>query len=178
MARAKTQPKHDAHVQLAILVAAKADEVVADREMGLMVPPVELPANVSLAEALAESGESVEDLKEEAAVPAKVASTYIRPTASTTYEIGEKAQVIRDGLTRQRSVLGTGKDWAKNGKLAPNTRHIVIEALAELAGEDGTFTYAEATKLLATMQESVLGSGTPSSYIRAFVKCEYLVVVA
>jgi len=177
MARAKTQPKHDAHVQLAILVAAKADEVMAE-----MATPnvntneevvVELPANVSLQEALAESGESVEDLKDEAAVPAK--RERRAPRTGDLQLSEEMLAKVRDGLTRQGHGLKLGRDWYKAGVMAPSIRHAALEALCNAADEDGVLPMADALKALQPLKDAgLLGCSTPASRITKFIRSGHL----
>lgn len=111
-----------------------------------------------------------------AATPAALAAALLNPHTAT-YTIGAKAQVIAPHLTLQRGCTTTvGAQWRSNGHKALNTRHIAIGVLAQLGS---TFTHAQALAALAPLKaNATLGSGTPASYIRAFVKCGYLVPVA
>lgn len=95
-------------------------------------------------------------------------------TASgTMYSITPKAKLIAPHLTLQRGcTVPVGAQWRNNGHKAPNTRAIVIETLAELGG---TFTHDAAVAALKPLKDAaLLGSGTPASYLRAFVKSGYL----
>jgi hypothetical protein len=91
------------------------------------------------------------------------------------YAITAKAKVIAPHLTLQRGcTVAVGAHWRNNGHKATNTRAIVIETLASL-GE--TFTRDQALSVLAPLKAAaILGSGTPASYIAAFVKSGYLEV--
>ena len=112
-----------------------------------------------------------------AALPATPAPATV-PAGQVAYTIGAKAVVITGRLTNQRgcTVALKGTTWLEQGHKAPNTRHIVINVLAALGG---TFTHEQAVAALAPLKaDATLGSGTPASYIRAFVKCGYLVPVA
>lgn len=107
---------------------------------------------------------------------AALAAALLAPHACT-YAIGAKAAVIAPHLTLQRGcTVPVGVQWRANGHKAPNTRHIVINLLSTLGA---TFTHADALAALAPLKaDATLGSGTPASYIRAFVKCGYLVPMA
>lgn len=112
----------------------------------------------------------------------KVAKTEVEVAAPTTgaptYSLNEKAQLLADqganaGPTLQRSAPGFGVAWRANGKTAPNTRAQALAAIAALAPG---FTAEEAQKALAEMHKAgVLGSGTPRSYVAAFIKNGYFV---
>lgn len=107
------------------------------------------------------------------ATPAALAAALANPHAAT-YALGAKVQVIAPHLTLQRGcTVPVGAQWRANGHKAPNTRYIVINLLATLGS---TFTHTTALAALAPLKaNATLGSGTPASYIRAFVKCGYLV---
>lgn len=92
---------------------------------------------------------------------------------SCTFTVSAKAKVITERTTLQRgeTPTGLGKAWHQGCKPATNSRHTAISALAAL-GE--TFSYAQATAALAALPKAVLGSGTPRSYLVAFVKEGYL----
>lgn len=108
----------------------------------------------------------------------------VQPTApaaaaygpGTVYSIGKAAAAIMPHLTLQRGcTVPVGANWRNNGHKAPNTRQIVIQALAALGT---SFTHAQALAALQPLKASAtLGSGSPASYVRAFVKCGYLVPV-
>lgn len=98
------------------------------------------------------------------------------PTAAVTYSITAKAQLIAPHLTLQRGcTVPVGPNWRANGHKATNTRALAIQALAALGS---TFTHAQAVSaLLPLKQQALLGSGTPASYLRAFVASGYLAQV-
>lgn len=113
---------------------------------------------------------------------APVAATTPAPSAvaapvavvgGVTYSITTKAQAIAPHLTLQRGcTVAVGAHWRNNGHKATNTRAVVITTLAALGT---TFTHAQAVAALAPLKAAaILGSGTPASYLRAFVKSGYL----
>jgi hypothetical protein len=112
----------------------------------------------------------------------KVAKTEVEVAAPTTgaptYSLNEKAQLLaaqgaNAGPTLQRSAPGFGVAWRANGKTAPNTR---AQALAAIGAIGAPFTAEEAQKALAEMHKAgILGSGTPRSYVAAFIKNGYFV---
>ena len=114
----------------------------------------------------------------------KVTKTEVETTASETsgaptYSLNEKAQLLaaqgaNAGPTLQRSAPGFGGAWRANGKTAPNTR---AQALAAIAALEPGFTAEAAQKALAEMHKAgILGSGTPRSYVAAFIKNGYFVL--
>lgn len=112
----------------------------------------------------------------------KVAKTEVEVAAPTTgaptYSLNEKAHLLaaqgaNAGPTLQRSAPGFGVAWRAHGKTAPNTRAQALAAIAVLAPG---FTAEEAQKALAEMHKAgVLGSGTPRSYVAAFIRNGYFV---
>lgn len=102
------------------------------------------------------------------------------PAAAPTYTLNAKAAALAAqgsaaGPTLQRSAPGFGVAWRANGKTAPNTR---AQALAAIAAIPAPFTVAAAQAALAPLGKAgVLGSGTPRSYVAAFVKNGYLAPV-
>lgn len=113
----------------------------------------------------------------------KVAKTEVAKTApeaarAPTYMLNEKAHTLaaqgaEAALTLQRSAPGFGVAWRANGKTAPNTRAQALAAIAALAPG---FTAEAAQKALAEMHKAgILGSGTPRSYVAAFIKNGYFV---
>ncbi len=101
------------------------------------------------------------------------------PATNSTvmYSITAKAVVIAPHLTLQRGcTVPVGAQWRNNGHKATNTRALAIQALAALGS---SFTHAQAVAaLLPLKQQALLGSGTPASYLRAFVKSGYLAMGA
>lgn len=108
-----------------------------------------------------------------AATPAMQAAALANPLAYT-YALGTAAQAIANHATLQRGCTApVGKQWRANGHKAPNTRHVVVGTLQALGSQ---FTYSQAVTVLQPLKTAaILGSGTPASYIRAFIKCGYLV---
>ena len=108
----------------------------------------------------------------------EVETTVAAPASALRYGMNEKAQALAAqgadaGLTLQRSAPGFGVAWRANGKTAPNTR---AQALAAIGAIDAPFTAEEAQKALAEMHKAgILGSGTPRSYVAAFIKNGYFV---
>ena len=91
----------------------------------------------------------------------------------TTYTITEKAQIVADRVTLQRSAPGMGKAWRTAGYKAPSLRHQAIAAIAT-ATKGKPFTAEQAMDALAGV---ALGSGTPNSFVKAFIACGYLAQV-
>lgn len=118
----------------------------------------------------------------------KVTKTEVEVAAPTTagaptYRMNEKALTLAAqgagaGLTLQRSAPGFGVAWRANGKTAPNTRAQALAAIGSLGSspEVARFTAEEAQKALTEMHKAgILGSGTPRSYVAAFIKNGYFV---
>lgn len=96
---------------------------------------------------------------------------------SALYTIAPKAKIVANHLTLQRGcTVPVGAQWRANGHKAPNTRHVALSALMELGS---AFTLDDAAKALKPLKDqALLGSGTPASYLKAFIKSGYLVEVA
>lgn len=94
-----------------------------------------------------------------------------------TLTITPKAQAVaaRNTLQRGATPTGLGKGWHAGCKPATNSRHTTLAALAALGT---SFSYAQAIAALAALPKATLGSGTPRSYLVAFVKENYLVATA
>lgn len=169
MARAKTV-KHDAHVTE--YWHAALDDIAAPVAEA-PAPVVELPVNVTLAEALAESGESMADLQDAPAVPAK---RERRAQRTGDLQLSEEMLAkVRDGLTRQGHGLKLGKAWYKAGVMAPSIRHAALEALCNAADEDGNLPMADALAALQPLKEAgLLGCSTPASRISKFIRSGHL----
>lgn len=102
------------------------------------------------------------------------AADAVPVTANTVmYVITAKAKVIAPHLTLQRGcTVPVGAQWRANGHKATNTRALVMECLHSLGG---AFTHDQALAALKPLKDqAMLGSGTPASYLRAFVKSGYL----
>lgn len=111
------------------------------------------------------------------AAPAAPAEVAPAATSGTVYTITAKAKVIAPHLTLQRGcTVAIGPNWRAGQHKATNTRAVVIEVLAELGT---TFTRDQALAALAPLKAAaILGSGTPASYLAAFVKAGYLALGA
>lgn len=94
-------------------------------------------------------------------------------TATTTYTISAKAQIVADRVTLQRPAPGLGKAWRTAGYKAPSLRHQAIAAIATAANGQ-PFTAEQA---MAALKGVALGSGTPNSFVKAFIACGYLAPV-
>lgn len=113
----------------------------------------------------------------------EVTKTEVETSGAPTYRMNEKAQALaaqgaNAGPTLQRSAPGFGVAWRANGKTAPNTRAQALAAIGALGSspEVARFTAEEAQKALAEMHKAgILGSGTPRSYVAAFIKNGYFV---
>jgi hypothetical protein len=109
-------------------------------------------------------------------------STVITPVAAPAvdaplYALNEKAQAMAELVvgtpTLQTPAKGLGKAWRAAGHTAPNTRVAALAAI--LAGTDGQFTAEKAQAVLTAekAQGLNLGTGTPRSYVAAFIKNGY-----
>lgn len=172
MARATTKKadKHDAHV--AAFMKAELADVTPNVNTNEEVV-VALPANVTLAEALAESGESIEDLQDAPAVQAK--RERRAPRTGDLQLSEEMLAKVRDGMTRQGHGLNLGKAWYKAGVMAPSIRHAALEALCNAADEDGNLPMADALAALQPLKDAgLLGCSTPASRITKFIRSGHL----
>jgi hypothetical protein len=113
-----------------------------------------------------------------AALLALVNAPAAAPAAPATgkavmYSITAKAKLIAPHLTLQRGcTVPVGAQWRANGHKATNTRALVMDCLYELGS---TFTHDQAVAALKPLKDAaMLGSGTPASYLRAFVKSGYI----
>lgn len=100
----------------------------------------------------------------------------VSPSAKM-YTITAKAKIVAPHLTLQRGcTVAVGAQWRANGHKAPNTRH---EALSAIAAIGSTFTLEAAAAALKPLKDAaILGSGTPASYLKAFIKAGYIAEVA
>lgn len=104
--------------------------------------------------------------------PAAIAAA----TAAPVYTLSAPAEALAAqgdaaSNTLQRSAPGFGVAWRQNAKSAPNTRAQALAAIAEVA----PCPLAQAQAALVPLQAAgILGSGTPRSYVAAFVKNGYL----
>lgn len=175
---------HSAHVDaywhhaLDAISAPVTVVTIPSPALGAEVEVVEVPANMTLEEALAESGENLSDLIEEPTKPSRGLSTGRVDKSGVMYAITDKAQKILPIETLQRGcTVAVGAQWRNNEFKAVNTRVAAIEALYGAAEED-TLTHAQAMEaLLPLKQAAILGSGTPASYIREFVRVGYLEII-
>lgn len=94
-------------------------------------------------------------------------------TTNATYTVSEKAQIVADRVTLQRPAPGMGKAWRAAGYKAPSLRHQAIAAIAT-ATKGKPFTTEQA---MAALKDVALGSGTPNSFVKAFIACGYLAPV-
>lgn len=150
---------------MATIVACRAEQEGAQSFEGPAAPEAEAPVDAPVV----------------AEVPAATTPAPSAPEAPSAvvgagcYSITTKAQAIAPHLTLQRGcTVPVGVNWRNNGHKATNTRALVIEVLAALGR---TFTHEQAMAALKPLKDGAfLGSGTPASYLRAFVKSGYLEV--
>lgn len=100
-------------------------------------------------------------------------TTTAATTTTATYTISAKAQTIANNVTLQRPAPGMGKAWRTAGYKAPSLRHQAITAIAN-ATNGKPFTAEQA---MAALKGVALGSGTPNSFVKAFIACGYLAPV-
>jgi hypothetical protein len=98
-------------------------------------------------------------------------------TDAPVYTLNEKAQAMAELVigtpTLQTPAKGLGRAWRAAGHTAPNTRVAALAAI--LASTDGQFT-AEKAQAVLTAEKAAglnLGTGTPRSYVAAFIKNGY-----
>jgi hypothetical protein len=102
------------------------------------------------------------------------------PKAAPTYTLSANASALAAqggdaANTLQRSAPGFGAAWRAHGAQRPNTR---AQALAAIGALKAPFTAQDARSALVSLhKKGILGSGTPRSYVVAFVKNGYLVPV-
>lgn len=182
----KASPKHDAHVTeywhhaLNDIAAPASTHAESNALIAAVVEELDLPKVVSLEEALAESNEVLSDLIEEPSAPRRGLSTGRVDKSGVMYAITDKAQKILPIETLQRGCTVTvGAQWRNNEFKATNTRVAAIGALYGAADkEENTLSHAKAMEALAPLKKAAtLGSGTPASYIREFVRVGYLEVI-
>jgi hypothetical protein len=103
-------------------------------------------------------------------------------TDAPVYTLNEKAMGMAElviGTNTLQTPAGQklGREWRKAGHTAPNTR---VAALAMVLAECGTeFTAEQAQAALTAGKASGLnlGTGTPRSYVAAFVKNGYFAAI-
>lgn len=182
MARAtKKAVKDDAHVAayIASALAAPAEPTIQATEEALLAQLVaqpEVKLALTLQEALAESGESIDDLIDNAPALSNAKPTQRRaPRTGNLMLSDEMLAKVRQGDTRQGHGLGLGKDWYKKGIMAPSIRHAALEALCAAADEEGNLTMADALAALQPLKDSgALGCSTPASRITKFIRSGHL----
>lgn len=105
-------------------------------------------------------------------------STYSQLNLSTArLHFTPKVANVRAQNTRQGyqagQKLGLGRSWYQQGPVALSLRHQVIELLAEELPDGGEFS-ADDFKCVLAKRKDLLGSGTPASFLRAFIKEGYV----
>lgn len=103
------------------------------------------------------------------AAPAQVAA----PVYALNDKAAAMAALVIGTPTLQTPAKGLGKTWRAAGHTAANTRVGALAAI--LAGTDGTFTADAAQAVLAAEKLAGLnlGTGSPRSYVAAFIKNGY-----
>ena len=106
------------------------------------------------------------------------ATTAPATVAAPTYTLSAAALALAAqgtgaGNTLQRTQVGLGKAWRTTATAAPNTRAVVLAAIAA-ATNGKPFTAAQAQ---AAIPRTACGSGSPRSYVVAFVKNGYFAPV-
>lgn len=116
--------------------------------------------------------------------PTAKPSTTNSTTAPTVqlYTLNPHAQVLAQqgatnqaATTLQRSAPGHGMAWRATGKRAPNTRaHALATVAAGANGKPFSALQAQGWLQAAVKAGTLhLGSGTPASYVKAFIKNTY-----
>lgn len=100
------------------------------------------------------------------------AAATTKAANETTFVLTDKAQMVAARETLQRGAI-TGSDWRKGALKAPSLRNGAIATLAAAAGKDGTIVESAALAALAGIN---LGTGTPRSFLKAFVASGYVMV--
>lgn len=114
--------------------------------------------------------------KTEAKTEAKTLET-LTGVFACQLSVTEKAKVVTQRQTLQAGGVPTklGRGWHKGCKPATNSRHTALAALAKLPQP---FSLEQGMQALAALPKSALGSGSPRSYLSAFVQQGYLSAVA
>jgi hypothetical protein len=161
--------KHEAHV------VAYVEHELASIGSAAAIQVLEA---VSLEQALAESGETLADLKEVPSAETPAVRTGRVDKSGVMYVVTDKASAsVRSVDTLQRGcTIAVGAQWRNNEFRAPNTRLAAVAALMDAADEEEqTISHAAAMAALKPLKDqALLGSGTPASYIREFVRIGYL----
>lgn len=106
------------------------------------------------------------------------AATAPAPAQQPLYTVGPHAAKVQPHSTLQLANYSTraGKQWrTANATTRPNTRAAAIAALQQ-ATAAGPQTWATLRAALQPLhKQGTLGSGTPQSYLKAFVANGYIV---
>lgn len=98
------------------------------------------------------------------------------------YVLGEKAAALvaaeQVKATLQAPTKGLGREWRAPGYTAANTRVGALAAVLAYAGERFTAEQAQQALIKAKTEGLNLGTGSPRSYVVAFVKNGYFAPVA
>lgn len=140
-------------------------------EVGASVPAMVVPATAT--NAPAEGGEALP--------PVLVAAA--QPSTAPRYALNAPARALADqGHEAAPTLQKLGKDtdpaWRTHGYKATNTRAIALAVILQELGQG--FTAGEAQAVLSKHHKAGhlnLGSGTPASYVKAFVKNGYFAPV-
>ena len=89
------------------------------------------------------------------------------------YALGDKAAREMQTLSTAKGKTGLGRGWRAAATGGRNTRAIALDAIEEAMGEEDSLTEDAVLAALTTVKDQ-LGSGSPRSYLRAFVASGYL----
>jgi hypothetical protein len=102
-------------------------------------------------------------------------------TATPVYTLNEKAAAMAAlvvGMpTLQTPAKGLGRAWRTAGYQAPNTRVAALAAILAECNDVFTAETAQAVLTEAKANGLNLGTGTPRSYVAAFVKNGYFTAI-
>lgn len=97
--------------------------------------------------------------------------------ATPVYSLNDKALALATaeiaGNTLQTPEKGLGRAWRQAGYTASNTRVGALATVLAACGESFTAEQAQAALTAAKKDGLNLGTGTPRSYVAAFIKNGY-----
>jgi hypothetical protein len=99
-------------------------------------------------------------------------------SAPVLFTLNDKARAMAEleigGPTLQTPEKGLGKAWRQAGFTRPNTRVAALAAILATCGDEFTAPAAESALAAAKKEGLNLGTGSPRSYVVAFIKNGYL----
>jgi hypothetical protein len=108
----------------------------------------------------------------------KQKAEVVEVSTPVLFTLNDKARAMAEleigGPTLQTPGKGLGKGWRLAGYTQPNTRVAALAAILATCGDKFTAPDAEAALASAKKEGLNLGTGSPRSYVVAFIKNGYL----